>query len=75
MCQKKCGDDKPICPLCGGELCWDNTEMAEDIFDEYSGDEIAQVNFFTCLQCGRSLEVIDPTEEDRDKLPFWDNAN
>ncbi len=54
-----------LCPVCGGPMCWDSSAMASERIDDYEGDETAMVNFYHCKRCGRSLEIVDPNEEER----------
>ena len=66
----------PICPKCGGELCWNSDEMASDVYGgEYAEDKEARTTSYTCLKCGRSIEVTDPVEEDREGqyAQYWKN--
>lgn len=63
------------CPLCGGELIWGNDEMASDVIGgDYENDDDALISFYTCSVCGRMFDIIDPTEEEKSKLSYWNHA-
>ena len=63
------------CPFCGGELGWNSSNMAADISDDYGDDEVAVVSYYTCRRCGRSFEVFDPTEDERngEYSEYWNS--
>ena len=60
-------------PYVRGELCWDSAEMAADSSDDFADDDTAVINYFHCRRCGRSYEVIDPPQEERETeyKEFW----
>lgn|GEM_PF-4758806 len=64
------------CLKCGGELVWDRAEMAADVYADYEGDEVAIVDFYHCLRCGCSYELVDPNEEERSGSykEYWDKV-
>lgn len=63
------------CLFCGGDLCWDSDTNASDIYAEYSEDDSAVVSYLHCLKCGRSYEVCEPNEEERESIfkDYWNN--
>lgn len=40
--------------------------MACDEFADYDGDTDAVVNYFHCMNCGRSYEIVDPNKEEKE---------
>ena len=55
------------CPFCGGELAWNSDFNASELYGgEYSDDDPAVCSYYTCRRCGRSYEICDPVQEERD---------
>ena len=65
------------CPICGGELIWQSEFMANECYDVYEGDEEATVQYWQCSNCGRMLEITDPTKEERDTsyADYWNQTD
>lgn len=64
---------KSFCVECGCEMKFDNVEMAEDIYDDYEGDDSAYVYTFKCPNCGTEAEYLTPLKEERngDYKQYW----
>ena len=60
------------CPICGGELCWNNDFDASEVNggDENDGGIIS---YYTCMNCGREYEISDPPKEERETTykEYW----
>ncbi len=54
---------KAFCVECGEEMVFDSVEMAEDIYDDYAGDDSAYVYTFRCQNCGTTAEYLTPSRE------------
>lgn len=65
------------CLFCGGDLCWDSDAMAQDTYGDYTGDNVAEIHFLHCLNCGRDYEIADPNEEERctSYKEYWKYGN
>ena len=63
------------CIFCGGVLAWGNDENASDVCDDYPTDDFAIMSSYTCMNCGRTYEIFEPTEEDKRTTykDFWSN--
>lgn len=50
--------------------------MATDLCEEYREDDVAVVDYYNCERCGRSYEIFEPREEERDTdyAEYW-NGN
>ena len=64
---------KQVCIQCGTELIVDNIDMAQDIYDEYEGDDEAYLTYLHCPKCGTSVECLTPLKEERDNeyKEYW----
>lgn len=58
-------DGRPMCFYCGTQLIWDSSEQACYLYPDYSEDDSATVDMWHCPLCGRSIEVVEPNEEER----------
>lgn len=67
-------DEMPKCMFCGSVLIQDDSQMCDDISDDYQGDTTAMVHYSHCPRCGRSYEVVDPPKDEResDYKEYWD---
>ena len=67
-------DDRIKCPLCGGTLIWGGDNDACDLSDMYDDDDGAIMGNYTCSQCGRYIEIIDPprTEREGRYRDYWE---
>ena len=65
---------KPNCPRCGHEIIWGNDCMSSDISDEFAQDDMSVTSYYTCPNCGASIELIDPSDKDKKDYPYW-NGN
>lgn len=65
---------KPTCPRCGHEIIWENDCMSSDISDEFAQDDTSVTSYYTCPNCGASIELIDPSDKDKKDYPYW-NGN
>ena len=66
-----------ICPKYGGQLCWNSDDMASEVYDgEYAEDNEAIVSNYTCMRCGRSIEITDPVQEEREGqyADYWEKS-
>ena len=54
------------CPLCGGMLVWGGDNDAHEVSDMYDVDDGAVASNYTCQQCGRYIEIIEPPKEERE---------
>lgn len=63
------------CLFCGGVLSWESDANANELSCEYAEDDTAAVSYYTCQKCGRSYEIIEPTEDERNKYykDYWIN--
>jgi len=61
------------CIFCDGDLVWHSTVQASDFIADYEDDDIAAVNYYVCSKCGRSYEIVDPCESERDSdySEYW----
>ena len=61
------------CIFCGGKLCFESQFMASEIFADFYDDDTAIVYNLHCMNCGRSYEIVDPQEEEREKsyINYW----
>ena len=64
---------KQVCIQCGTELIVDNMDIAQDIYDEYEGDNDADLTYLHCPKCGTSVECLTPLKEERDNeyKEYW----
>lgn len=60
-------------PNCGTELIWNSSEDGQNVSERYTEDDSAVINFYSCPKCGTSVEVYDPTEEEKSDYTFWNN--
>lgn len=54
------------CIFCDGDLRWESDANADEVYDNYEGDDGAVIGYYTCTKCGRSYEIVDPPKEERD---------
>ena len=59
------------CFYCGAELCWDSSCNLEDA-GGIEGD-FGCIDYYHCINCGRSYEISDPPQEERDSTyqNYW----
>ena len=48
--------------------------MSSDISDEFAQDDMSVTSYYTCPNCGASIELIDPSDKDKKDYPYW-NGN
>ena len=59
-------EDKYLhCPIYGGQLIWSSDFNAYEVSGLYEEDDEAIASYYTCSECGRSIEIIDPPKEER----------
>lgn len=63
------------CLFCGGDLCWESDSNANDTYAEFSESDSAIVSYFHCTKCGRTYEICEPTEDERNSTynEYWNN--
>jgi len=66
------------CPKCGGNLIWENDYDCSDVFgDEWGYRDVdgSIITQFRCADCGRSVEVTDPTPDMKEEQysDYWFN--
>lgn len=49
------------CPICGGVINHESDALASEMFDGYDEGDDALVSFYRCTQCGREIEITDPS--------------
>lgn len=61
------------CPFCDGDLCQGGETPANEIYDGYSDEDDATVSIYTCMRCGRDIEVSEPPLEKRknEYAEYW----
>ena len=61
------------CPICGGVINHESDARASEMFDGYDEGDDALVSFYRCTQCGREIEITDPSESERetDYKDYW----
>ena len=64
---------KQVCIQCGTELIVDNIDMAQDIYDEYEGDNEAYLTSLHCPKCGTRVECLTRLREERENeyKEYW----
>lgn len=60
-----------ICPRCGTEIFWMNDYMSYEVTGEFTEDDTSITSFYSCPNCGATIEVIDPSDEDKKDYSFW----
>ena len=69
-------NDKHLkCLICGGDLCWDSSVNLRDVTDAYD-DDCGVVEHLHCMKCGRSSEITDPSQEERNTSyrEYWNDG-
>lgn len=59
------------CFTCGAELTWSSSAALSDIDVSIPEDEPSCVHFYTCQNCGCSIEHYECPESDKYQYPFW----
>lgn len=64
------------CPVCGADLIWQSSFMANECRDFYEDDDEAIVDIYVCSKCGREIEIADPMKEEREHqyAEYWGNG-
>ena len=52
----------------------ENDCMSSNISDEFAQDDMSVTSYYTCPNCGASIELIDPSDKDKKDYPYW-NGN
>ena len=63
------------CFFCGSELIWGSSCNLKDVCADAEDNDGGTVSFYTCPKCGRSYEIYDPIEEERETSykEYWIN--
>ena len=63
------------CYFCGGALGWNSDFNASDVCTDYADDDPAVCSYYTFQRCGRSYEIIEPSQEEQQQLwnDYWNH--
>lgn len=62
-----------ICPRCGCAIQWELDCMTSEILDDFNKNDSSVTSYYYCPNCGASIELIDPSDENKKDYPFWNN--
>ena len=61
------------CFTCGHPLVWQSSEALSELemYEELSPDSSACAHFFTCPNCGSTIEHYECPDDEMDEYPYW----
>ena len=61
------------CYRCGFAVQWDSDCMSSEISDDFPENDSSITSFFTCPNCGATMEVMDASDEEKKNYPKFNN--
>jgi DNA-directed RNA polymerase subunit RPC12/RpoP/ribosomal protein S27AE len=62
---------KAHCPQCGSYVVLQDSNMRSEVLNDVNDDDDCYVNYFSCLHCGASIEVIDAKPSEYKDYPAF----
>lgn len=60
-----------VCPFCGEKLAWESDANQSDVIASLPPDDSSIISYYSCQNCGCSVEVYECEDEEKINYPFW----